>query len=158
MPYNFNTDPYFDDHVELQKYLKVLFRPGVAVQARELTQIQSIFQKQVDSIGRHLFKNGSPVYEGAIKYEARVKFYKISNVSFDLNNTIGKLFTGQTSGVTAFIYHVESATALQPDDVIYLRYQSAGNNGERLFQEGEVISTSDNSISLTLQSSSSSSG
>lgn len=157
MPYNFNTDPYFDDHVELQKYLKVLFRPGVAVQARELTQIQSIFQKQVDSIGRHLFKNGSPVYEGAIKYEARVKFYKISNVSFDLNNTIGKLFTGQTSGVTAFIYHVESATTLQPDDVIYLRYQSAGNNGERLFQEGEVISTSDNSISLTLQSSSSSS-
>jgi hypothetical protein len=35
MTINFNVSPYYDDYSEDDKYLRVLFRPGFPVQARE---------------------------------------------------------------------------------------------------------------------------
>jgi len=61
---NFNANPYYDDYDEDKKFLRVLFKPGYAVQARELTQAQSILQKQVERFGNHVFKNGSVVTGG----------------------------------------------------------------------------------------------
>ena len=43
---NFNVSPYYDDYDEDKAFLRVLFRPGYAVQGRELTQLQTILQKQ----------------------------------------------------------------------------------------------------------------
>ena len=34
---NFNTTPYYDDFNEKKNFHRVLFKPGLAVQARELT-------------------------------------------------------------------------------------------------------------------------
>ena len=39
-----NVAPYYDDFKEDKNFHRVLFRPGFAVQARELTQLQSILQ------------------------------------------------------------------------------------------------------------------
>ena len=61
---NFNVDPYYDDFDEDKKFLRVLFKPGYAVQARELTQAQTILQKQVERFGNHIFRNGSVVTGG----------------------------------------------------------------------------------------------
>ena len=61
---DFNVDPYYDDYDEDKKFLRVLFKPGYAVQARELTQLQSILQKQVERFGNHIFQNGSVVTGG----------------------------------------------------------------------------------------------
>ena len=58
---DFNIDPYYDDYDEDKKFLRVLFKPGYAVQARELTQLQTILQKQVTRFGNHIFQNGSVV-------------------------------------------------------------------------------------------------
>ena len=55
MTINLNTDPYYDDYSELKDFYRILFRPGFAVQARELTQIQTILQNQVIRIGDHFF-------------------------------------------------------------------------------------------------------
>ena len=44
MSINFNAEPYYDDFSEDKKFLKILFRPGYGVQARELNQLQSILQ------------------------------------------------------------------------------------------------------------------
>ena len=41
---NFNVNPYNDDFDEDKKFLRILFKPGFAVQARELTQSQTILQ------------------------------------------------------------------------------------------------------------------
>lgn len=38
---NFNVNPYFDDFDEAKRYHRVLFKPRMAVQARELTQLQT---------------------------------------------------------------------------------------------------------------------
>ena len=61
---NFNVNPYYDDYDEDKKFLRVLFKPGYAVQARELTQAQTILQKQVERFGNHIFQNGSVVTGG----------------------------------------------------------------------------------------------
>ena len=61
---NFNLNPYYDDFDENKKYLRLLFKPGYAVQARELTQIQSLLQNQVERFGNHIFRNGSVVSGG----------------------------------------------------------------------------------------------
>ena len=43
-----NVAPYYDDFDPNDKFNRVLFRPGFAVQARELTTLQSILQNQVE--------------------------------------------------------------------------------------------------------------
>jgi len=66
---NFNVNPYYDDYDEDKKFLRMLFKPGYAVQARELTQLQTILQKQVERFGNHIFKNGSVVSGGQLVFQ-----------------------------------------------------------------------------------------
>jgi hypothetical protein len=63
---NFNQDPYYDDFDDDKNYYRVLFKPGNAVQARELTQLQTNLQDQIKKFGDHIFKTGSIVTGGQI--------------------------------------------------------------------------------------------
>ena len=58
---NLNQAPYFDDYDAEKQFYRVMFKPGYAIQARELTQLQSILQNQVESFGDNIFKEGSIV-------------------------------------------------------------------------------------------------
>ena len=58
---NFNVEPYYDDFDETKNYHRLLFRPGLAVQARELTQMQTILQNQIDRFAEHIFQEGATV-------------------------------------------------------------------------------------------------
>jgi hypothetical protein len=66
---NFNVNPYYDDYDEDKKFLRMLFKPGFAVQARELTQLQTILQKQVERFGDFVFKDGSVVTGGQTVFQ-----------------------------------------------------------------------------------------
>ena len=61
---DFNVSPYYDDFDETDNFNKTLFRPGFAVQARELTQLQSALQNQIEKHGSHIFKEGAMVIPG----------------------------------------------------------------------------------------------
>lgn len=61
---NFNVNPYYDDFDEDKLFLRMLFKPGYAVQARELTQLQTLLQNQTGRFGNHVFVNGSLVTGG----------------------------------------------------------------------------------------------
>ena len=63
---NYNISPYYDDFDESKNYHRVLFRPGFAVQARELTQLQTALQSQVDKLGQYNFSDGSRVVGGKV--------------------------------------------------------------------------------------------
>ena len=65
---NLNVSPYYDDFDPSKNYKRVLFKPGVPVQARELTTLQSILQDQIEKFGEHFFKEGSMVIPGSIAY------------------------------------------------------------------------------------------
>ena len=73
---DFNTAPYFDDFDENKKFLKVLYRPGYAVQTRELNQAQTILQNQVDRVGRHLFQEGAMVIPGNLSINDNIAYVK----------------------------------------------------------------------------------
>ena len=61
---NLNQSPYFDDYDESKDFHQVLYKPAVAVQARELTQEQTILRNQLKRFGDHIFANGSRVVDG----------------------------------------------------------------------------------------------
>ena len=65
---NLNVAPYFDDFDAADDFHKVLFKPGYPVQARELTNLQSILQNQIEKFGQHFFKEGAKVIPGNTGY------------------------------------------------------------------------------------------
>lgn len=76
----FNIDPYYDDFDESKKFLKLLFRPGYALQARELTQLQSVLQNQIERFGNFVLDDGSMVFGGQIT-EIPTKVVALSDLS-----------------------------------------------------------------------------
>lgn len=93
----FNVQPYNDDFEQNAKnnnYLKILFKPGFSVQARELTQIQSILQNQIKSFGDHIFADGSPVIGGNIALDNKVTYLKLDE-TYNSEDVELDLFVGQ---------------------------------------------------------------
>ena len=78
---NLNASPYFEDFDPQKNFYKVLFRPGYAVQARELTTLQSVLQTQLENFGRNVFKQGDLVVPGEVGLNTRLNFVKLSSVS-----------------------------------------------------------------------------
>ena len=86
--------PYYNDFDEQKKFLSVLFKPGFPVQARELSQAQTILQNQIERFGSHVFKNGSVVLGGEITTAAGF-FVRISTDT-ELTDETLELMLGQT--------------------------------------------------------------
>ena len=74
---DFDVDPYYDDYSEDKGFYRILFRPGYAVQAREVTQLQTILQKQIERYGQHIFEDGSVVLGCDLNYDNQVKSVKL---------------------------------------------------------------------------------
>jgi len=91
---NFNVNPYYEDFDEAKKYLRLLFKPGFAVQARELTQIQTILQKQVERFGNHIFQNGSVVTGGQF-FLQDATYLKLDSV-YGATDVVANNFIGKT--------------------------------------------------------------
>ena len=109
---NLNVAPYFDDFNAKDNYCKILFKPGLPVQARELTGIQSVLQNQIEKFGQHIFKDGSSVTGGGIRYNGAYTSVRIqqSNEGIDvatyLRNLVGNVVIGSQSGVKAKVNHI----------------------------------------------------
>lgn len=141
MTKNFNINPYYDDFDEAKNFHQILFRPGYSVQARELTQIQSILKNQIATFGDHIFQHGSIVIPGNSTSENRVPYIKVTGQlggSIDLRMFNNQIVVGETSGVRAIVKHSVDRDSSDPY-VLYLAYVSGGNNGQIIFDAGETI-------------------
>ena len=152
-PTDFNLSPYFDDFTENKKFHRVLFRPAFAVQARELTQSQTLLQNQIEKFGDHMFKQGSIVIPGGVAFDD--KYYAVKLTSIASANTLaqfttGTILTGGTSGVTAEITKTEATDGTDPD-TIFVKYSKTGtNNTADVFSDGETLTgTNSDSVSLS---------
>lgn len=114
MPLNFNVDPYFDDFDPSKNYHRILFKPGFAVQARELTQAQSILQDQVTKFADNIFKQNSPVTGGQVTTNLNCFYVKLqstyNNSSIDVTQFTGKLVQDSTGTIIARVIAVAAAT------------------------------------------------
>ena len=145
---NLNVAPYFDDFDANNDYHKVLFKPGVPVQARELTTLQSILQDQVKKFGQHFFKEGTKVIPGNSTYNQLYTCVQLQNIFLGVpveayvDQLVGTKITGQTSGVTAIVDKVLSSKESERENLtLYISYLSSGNQNTEsdIFVEGESL-------------------
>lgn len=149
---NLNISPYFDDFNSDDSFYKVLFKPGYPVQARELSNLQSILQHQIESFGSHIFKEGSMVIPGSVTYDANYFSVKVNpdhlgiDITVYLKSLIGKKVKGQKSGVVASIKNY----TLPPDEgvsdiTLYVKYLDSDINFEiSQFNDGEDLILQEN--------------
>ena len=78
---NLNVNPYYEDFDASKNFYKILFRPGYSIQSRELTQVQSILQNQLESFGKYAFKQGELVIPGEVGLNTKLDYVKLSSVS-----------------------------------------------------------------------------
>lgn len=143
MTINITQAPYFEDYDVNNSYYKILFKPGVAVQARELTQIQSIIQKQIETFGKSTFKEGSMVIPGNTSIDTNVGYVKLQGTS-DLTPYLNQIITGVSSGITATVLKISNVENNDPR-TLYVKYNSSGTDTiKKTFADNEVINDSSN--------------
>lgn len=154
MTTTFRSDPYHDDFVESKQFYRILFRPGRAVQARELTQLQTALQNQIARFGQNIFKEGSIVVPGQQNLDLFVRHVKLTEtynsvITDDvIDSLVGATVTGQTTGVKAIVVHVSKVTAFDPP-TLYVRYINSGSDTTTFnFADGEVISNEDSTVQV----------
>ena len=161
MAIDLNVTPYYNDFTAAKKFNRVVFKPGVAVQARELTQLQDYFLNTLKEFGDFVFKDGATVRGGA-GYPVLIPYIKVNDldatstaISNDtLVNYVGDTLTGGTTGIQAVIESVKTGTDTDAVEkkTFYLKYtkgneKNAGTVASSVrFDAGETLTvTSDDS-------------
>jgi|TARA_R100000030_G_scaffold50023_2_gene37759 hypothetical protein len=146
---------YKDDFRDSDGYYRILFNSGRVLQARELTQIQTILQEQIKRFGGNVFQEGGVVKPGTTQINTAYEFVKLNTTSLALPTTtstlLGTTFTGSTSGVTARVIEVVNATGSDPA-TLYVAYTNApaaqaGLNAVR-FTAGENITNGSTTLAV----------
>lgn len=157
MAIDFSIEPFFDDYSEDNKFHRILFRPGYAVQARELTQLQTILQNQISRHGDHIFKEGAMVIPGQISYDLALKFVKL-NIAANVNveqilSTLKGNDIQNANGLTAKVIDYALAEGNDPP-TLFLRYLNTirDNNGNnvRNYLPNDVLSPVDTTLGTAL--------
>ena len=96
MEYKKGQAPYYDSFNEDDNYTSILFRPGVAVQNRELNEVQSLLKSGIKGIGDAILSDGD-IIEGCqvilapIEGETTQKKCTITAGKIYLDGTVRKL-------------------------------------------------------------------
>ena len=138
---DFNISPYYDDFNEENNFHKVLYRPGYSVQARELNQIQSILQTQLEKTGDTLYQDGSRVLGAELVLNNKINSLQLkptySDVAIVSSNFDGRIIQGQTSGAKAEIV-ISKVFSIDNLDLLMINYVD-----DTKFLDNETINTID---------------
>ena len=122
------SNTYKDDFIDSDSYYRILFNSGRPLQARELTQMQTIIQEQIKRFGNNIFKEGGVVKPGEAVLDNSYEFVKLITTQYALpsqsNTIVGNTFTGTLSGVQARIIEVVKAEDGDPA-TLYVAYTNA---------------------------------
>ena len=140
---NFNVNPYYDDFDEAKKHLRILFKPGYAVQSRELTQLQTLLQNQTSRFGKHVFRNGTKVSDAAhVQQTATYINLSSTYASTDIiaNNFVGQTIFSTDGTKRATVLKVYDADSGTGEPITLMVKQVYGD----AFISGETIKTNEN--------------
>jgi hypothetical protein len=114
MAINVSTSPYFDDFDPNKNFHRILFKPGKAVQARELTQSQTILQDQISKFASSIFSQNTPVSGGKITTNFTCSYIKLNStyqgVSIVASDFENRLITDSTGTILAKVIATTEAT------------------------------------------------
>lgn len=143
MTTNFNQYPYNDDYINdtennihTKNFHRILFKPGYSVQARELTQSQSILQDQIKKFGDHIFKNYSVVSGGEVATNTLVSYIRLEENDLngnviDVNSFVNRTITNEDGTINAKVLVVDQT--IEP--LLIVTYYTAQQffNGDSIF-------------------------
>ena len=148
-----SRSPYYDDFSSDKNFYRVLYRPGTAVQTRELNQMQTILQDQIDKFGRHIFTEGSVVEGCSFTFDNNYEYVKINDTyangyAFTISDFQDK-YVYNSNGLKGIIVNTVVGYSSQDPDLntIYLKYLNVGT-----FANGSPQSTFANNDSITISS------
>ena len=139
MPITTYNTTYFDDFnikdiaannktVAEKNYLRILFKPGYSVQVRELNQLQSILQSQIDRLGSSVYKDGSAVIGGNCTFDNNIFAIDVSvNSTVDFSQVTIISTASNSTGLTAKLLGYKSITSTSIR--LYIRYNNSIQNG-----------------------------
>jgi len=169
MALNFNNYPYFDDFNPSDNYHRILFQPGYSVQARELTQSQTIIQNQITQFASAIYSQNTPISGGKVTTNLNCNYvilnstYAGTNINIDglagqlVSDEFGViiatiLVANQNYGSSSIDATTGKVTGLLPTLVI--SYQSGQHfyDGMSVYVGGKVIGTTIGSPPATINS------
>lgn len=145
------SSPYFDDYDASKAFLRILFRPGKAVQTRELTQLQTLLQAQLGRFGGNVFKDGAPIAGAqmtvtttAVTLRLQPSFggANVNTTILTTNATSTVIIRGNTSFASARVVGTVNNTI---DDAITLVVVPVGAG---TFQANEILTYRTNNTSM----------
>ena len=153
---DFNISPYYDDYDSSKGYHRVLFKPSFAVQARELTQLQTILQNQVKHTSGA--NNGKVLVPGEIILNTDMPYVALTtdlSGTDTITNIIGTVI-GNSDGVRAKIVSATDREILQITDddtlTIWVSYLTSGSttttfaSGDSLYKTTAGSNTLDTTL------------
>jgi hypothetical protein len=150
---NYNVEPYYDDFNPDNNYHRILFKPGVAVQARELTQLQTQIQNQITKFASAIYTQNTPISGGKVTYNnVNVAWLKLNSifegVSIDVNRFLNKVITDSSGTIEARVIAVaeETGNINFPGDppTLIVTYLSGANftDGMTVYIKNGLLSSS----------------
>lgn len=142
-----SVSPYFDDFDENKNYVRVLYKPGVAVQSRELTQSQTILQNQIKSVGNFLFRDGAKVTgpKPIINVDARTVKLKANDADgspVNLNSLLNTYVTAEDSdviGLVDFVFAADDPNVGDPPSIV-MSIKRFNSTNDGMFEQDTVLS------------------
>jgi len=146
---------YKDDYTDSDHYHRILFNGGRALQARELTQMQTIIQSEVARFARNIFKEGAAVNPGGPTVNDKYEFIKLdtslNSLPANPDDLIGTIFTGATSNLRAEVLQVVPVEGSDPA-TLYVRYLgNADSDGTTTLRMTAGENITNGATTLTVQ-------
>lgn len=138
---------YKDDYDQTKNYHRVLYNSGKALQARELTQMQTIIQSELSRLMGNLFTEGATITPGGFRVDNELEFIKIeSSTPFPSDPTTleGVEFASSDSVIKFTVVKAVAAENGDPDTLFveYTQDTAGSETGTRISAGDTVTSTS----------------
>lgn len=160
---NLNQSPYYDDYNANSNYHRILFKPGQALQARELTQLQSILQTQIERFGDNVFVDGTIIQGCNFAFNSTYQYVKLPDLMVNgapVNPLayIGWTAVDPSSNLQAVVLQSSNGYISQATqnggtglvNTLYVKYINSGQyaNGQQIqtFANGTTLSFYANTI------------
>ena len=114
------SNVYKDDFADSDNFHRILFNSGKALQARELTQMQTIIQKEIERFGSNIFRDGCAVTGGNITIDNKVEYVNLATNQLPStpSTLVGKYYKDSTNNLIIQIKEVLVASATTSDIAI----------------------------------------
>ena len=137
---NLNISPYYSDFDPKKNYYRVLFRPSVPLQARELTNLQSMLQNQIGNFADNIFVEGTIISGCSFSFDANYNYVKLPDLRIDGQPTqpsqyVGLVAYDASSNLQALVVNSYDGFESQNPDMktLYLKYLNSGTSSLSTF-------------------------